>query len=253
MTKKRKEKSNRNAQWEREKADFDSWRENASEKKARARRNGYTLPFFDYLDSYQEEYKKIGERAKKEFAPHLFDVIETDETIVVRTSWTEFGIPADWQHLVYHAEEPQPNEVKHTAPTEMKTVFGVVHTFRTPSNELRLLALMKKTVQTNVKYSELKYAGRIGILLHEIGHVRDIIQGRFFNHETGVAEPLNAEVSANCYALEQCRKCGYQMSCDNFVTALRNDTTGFRGEVARKTFETCDMTRPQSWLDFMGN
>jgi hypothetical protein len=132
----------------------------------------------------------------------------------------------------------------------MKSVFGVVHTFRTPANELRLLVLMKKTVPTNVVFSELKYGAKLGILLHEIGHVKDIIQGNHFNHETGVADPINAEVSANCYALEQCRKYGYQMSCDNFVTALRSDKRGFRGEVAKKTFETCDLTRPQSWHDF---
>ena len=251
MAKNKKDKRNR--QWEDEVAVFRGFRENASEKKAHARRNGYKLPFFDYLDSYQEEFKKIGERAKKEFAPHLLDVIETDEAMVVRDSWTEFGIPADWRHMVYHVEEKPEGETKHTTPGEMKNVFGVVHTFRTPADELRLLVLMKKTVTTNVVYSELKYAGRIGILLHEIGHVKDIIQGNHFDNEKGFADPVNAEVSANCYALEQCRKYGYQMSCDNFVAALLRETTGFRGEVSKKTFETCDMTKPQSWQDFWGD
>jgi hypothetical protein len=251
MAKSRKVKKDaRNRQWEEEVAVFNGFRENASEKKAHARRKGYTLPFFDYLDSYQEEFKKIGERAKREFAPYLFDVIETDEAMVVRDGWTEFGIPPDWRHLVYHVEQEQQSEAEQGTPGELRNVFGVVHTFRTPADELRLLVLMKKTVPTNVVFSELKYAGRIGILLHEIGHVRDIIQGRHFDNEKGVADPINAEVSANCYALEQCRKYGYQMSCDNFVTALQSDKTGFRGEVSKKTFETCDMTHPQSWQDF---
>jgi len=251
MAKKRRDKqATRNDQWEAEVAVFREFREDAAEKKARARQNGYKLPFFDYLDSFTEEFKNICVRAKKEFAPYLFNVVETDEEMVVRESWTEFGIPPGWKPVVYHVEEQHQSDTHDKGPPEKKTAFGVVHTFRTPEGELRLLVLMKKSLKTNVVYSELKYGMKIGILLHELGHVRDIIEGKHFAPEKGFADPVNAEVSANCYALKQCRKYGYQMSCDNFVTALQNDVSGFRGEVARKTFETCDMTKPESWQDY---
>jgi hypothetical protein len=234
-----------NQQWAEEEAIIQAHRQNASHNKAAARAAGYALPFFDYLDSFTDEFNRVVQRAKREFSPYLFDVIETDGEMLVRSSWDEFRIPASWKPVVYYAERPTESS------TEPTTIYGVVHTFRTPENERRLLVLILKSIKTNVVYTELKYGLKIAFLLHELGHVRDIIDGRHFDPDNGVADPLNAEVSANCYALDQCRKNGYAMTFANFVTALRSDMTGFRGEVARKTFETCDMTPPKSWEDYM--
>jgi hypothetical protein len=54
-----KKRRQRQAQWEKEKAQIDDMRRNAPEVKRALRRVGCDLPFYDYLDSYSEEFARI--------------------------------------------------------------------------------------------------------------------------------------------------------------------------------------------------
>ncbi len=97
---------------------------------------------------------------------------------------------------------------------------------------------------------------KIPALRHEIGNVKDMVQGINFDFDKGVARVIDAEVYANQFALEQCVKRGYRQSLILWLDSYRQYVDGddYRAEVARRTLDGAPTDDAiADWQEFMGD
>ena len=177
---------------ERERQQLLDRRRNSARYKAVARKLGYDLPFFDHLDNYIEEFQKLRTEIMRHI-PEVHDIVETDEEFGFPKDWGVFGIPPDWKHLVFtYSSETPPEDGAVTQPY----LLGVAQTFRDGEGRLRFVIFIRRTLKIQAPVEELKYVFKIGLLLHELGHVRDILERRNLNPDTGVGDMVASEVWA---------------------------------------------------------
>lgn len=100
---KERRKQRDQALWEREKKELEERRKNGPAMKVALRAKGCVLPLYDFLDSYEDEFKKIVTWAKTEFRS-LDDVFERspDE---MDNDWKRLGLPDDWQQIFFSCDD----------------------------------------------------------------------------------------------------------------------------------------------------
>src|SRR5262249_33104910 len=134
---------------------------------------------------------------------------------------------------------------------------GTVRTFRDDVGRNRLLIVIRKTVDQPITGNEGQYLIKIGVLLHEIGHVRDFVfnrQAKFLRDPRGAF--LASELSAERYALEVCRRQGYVLTFQTQAEWGRysGDTESTLSKYFQVLFENlereCDLIPPLGWFEY---
>jgi hypothetical protein len=104
MSRKDRERQRKKQKWETEDAGIKARWQKAPQMKAALRAKGCVLPFYDFLDSYEVEFKKLVAWAKAEFRS-LHDVYEVSHADLDNDSnWTRLGLPKHWQQVRFDCD-----------------------------------------------------------------------------------------------------------------------------------------------------
>ena len=99
-------KESQDAKWEAENASVQDFWAKADRVKAHVRAQGCNLPFFDFLDSYEEEFRRVVAWAKNTF-PSLHGVFEVSaELLADDAGYQHLRLPADWKKIWFNASRP---------------------------------------------------------------------------------------------------------------------------------------------------
>lgn len=209
--------------------------------KAYLKAKGCDLPFYDYLDSYEEEFQRIVALAKAE-CPSL---------VHVRVTNRDDG-GCDWSaaesdgltEIVFDGDEPD---------EALGFVCGRTGCFADDRGVLRTFVRIAIPANLSVQPNEAKHLFSIAPLLHEIGHVRDIERGIHFNIAAKTMSPVDADVSAHLFALETLADRGLRQPHDIHLHALNHAAAkdGKLAEVARRVLHRLPKRRLINWSDFL--
>lgn len=218
--------------------------------KERLRRLGCTLTFFDFLDSYAEEFKKIVDWGKERF-PSLGGVYEVDDkTLDDNLNWRAFAEPNGWTYVTIEVDDA--TGASYTAPDMSANMRGSTTVFRDPGGNLKTVVQVGKNPKFELVHPEHKYAMKIATLLHEFGHVDDIEKKINLDYDRRTGDIIEAEVYANLFALEICYQRGYFATADTIVSTYTKykDLNEYRGEVARRLLERFKPPVVKRWQEY---
>ena len=251
MSKKRQqERANKQRQWETEDKTIRSFRAKAPYMKALLRGRGCVLPFYDYLDSYADEFHRIADAAKAEH-PSLLGVHEVDDIIFAENekNWSRLGY-GDLQQIFFNLVDDVPDYGTESLDANLR---GSMSAFLDKDGNLRSVILISQSVKATVQHRDLKYALKIAALLHEIGHVQDLEQGCNFNVPAKRLRVIEAEVVAHLFALEQMAKRylvkSFQMLADGLRDAIPKG--GYVSNVAERVLERLPSYQMVDWQTFI--
>jgi hypothetical protein len=233
MSKRRdQERAKRERRKARQLADLKDIRASARFWKAYMRNRGCDLPFYDFLDSYEDEFNRITTEAMNTY-PSLLGIHEVDEPVYRKRDWSAlgYGHPIDltWTNEVgdYDAYNSKAN------------LCGVATIFEGEDGRYRTAIMIRRAVKNKFEHKEFKYVTKIAALCHEIGHVHDIENEINFDLKARTADIIEAEVFANLFALkmmaERQLNMSYRQLFDAFPIAMRNG--GYLAEVCRRVLE----------------
>lgn len=209
--------------------------------KAYLKAKGCDLPFYDYLDSYEEEFQRIVALAKAEF-PSLVHVrvINRDDGRCHWSAAERDGLT----EIVFDGDEPD---------EALGFVSGRTECFADDQGVLRTLVWIVPSSNLSVQPNEAKYLFSIAPLLHEIGHVRDIERGIHFNIAAKTMSPVGADVSAHLFALETMAHRGLRQPYEIHLHGLNHAAAkdGNLAEVARRVLHRLPKRRLINWSDFL--
>lgn len=238
-------------QWENENRSLQTARRKARHIKATLRRSGFSLPFYDYLDSYEEEFHRIAEWAKAEY-PSLLKVHEVEDHIFERPE--DHLAPLGYGHLKQIFFNIDNNLSEYGQQSADANISGVMIAFHDWSGAVRSVILLKKSIKTSVQLRELKYAFKIPALCHEIGHVRDLEQGVNFDLKTPTMDVLGAEVFAHLCAFEIMAKRSLRQSFNVLLDALKDAAPkedGYLSKVAALVLERMPEYTLPDWQEVL--
>ncbi len=223
-------------QWEQEATTINEFRAKAPYIKAILRRRGCILPFYDYLESYADEFHRIADAARAEH-PSLLGVHEVDDAVFSGSEkhWPKLGY-GDLQQIFFGIEEDV-SDYETVSPDA--NLCGSMSAFLDPNGNLRTVILIQQSVRASaVRHREFKYAMKIASLLHEIGHVQDLERGLNFDAPGRHLRIVEAEVFAHLFALEEMARRNLAESLNVLVRGLQNAIPqgGYLSEVAKKVF-----------------
>lgn len=103
--KRQEKRAQKQKQWEEEDKTFKEFRAKAPYIKAILRSRGCILPFYDYLDSYADEFQRIAQAARTKH-PSLLGVHEVDDAIFSGNEkhWSQLDY-GDLQQIFFSIEE----------------------------------------------------------------------------------------------------------------------------------------------------
>lgn len=219
--------------WHREDESIKNFRAKAPHVKALLRDRGCNLPFYDYLDSYEDEFKRTVTAAMASH-PSLLGVHEVDDDCYADTEhdWSKFGYN-DLTQILFSIGN---DVVDYGAKSLDANLSGSMSAFHDSNGNLRSVILMKQSIRTTCQHRDLKYAVKLAALNHEIGHVEDLERGINFNVSMSQVDIIEAEVFAHLYALNRLAKRSLVQSFNMLSDALRLAVSadGYLGEVATK-------------------
>ena len=248
--KRQQERANKQRQWEHEDTTIKSFRAKAPYMKAILRGRGCVLPFYDYLDSYADEFHRIADAAKAEH-PSLLGVHEVDDAVFAENekNWSKLGY-GDLQQIFFDIEEEVPDYGTGSLNANLR---GSMSAFLDKDGNLRSVILIPQSVKASVQHRDLKYALKIAALLHEIGHVQDLEQGCNFDVPSKQLHVIEAEAVAHLFALEQLAKRhllkSFQMLADGLRDAIPKG--GYLSKVAERVVEQLPSYQIVDWQTFM--
>jgi hypothetical protein len=244
------ERDKKQRQWQREDESIRNFRAKAPYIKAILRGRGCTLPFYDYLDSYADEFQRIADAARVEH-PSLLGVHEVDDPIFAENekNWSKLGY-GDLQQIFFGFDKEVPDYG--TGPLNAN-MCGSMTAFLDNDGTLRSVILIQQSVKGSAQHRELKYALKIASLLHEIGHVQDLEQGLNFDVPARRFRVIEAEVIAHLFALEQLAKRNLAKSFEMLANGLRDAIPkgGYISEVAERVLERLPSFQLVDWQTFM--
>jgi len=251
MSSREKEKKLRQqkAKYEDEKATIENFRKVAPKLKPLLRRAGCDLPFFDFLDSYEEEFGRIVTTAIQQF-PSLLSIHEVDDSEYLQPDWPKYGVDADKQ-VFFDIDERFAQYGKNR--NSKANIRGSATFFLDDNGGYKSVVLIPRSPKCSFEYKDLKYAFKIASLLHELGHIEDaelrinidVPEKRF-----GLVE---AEAYANKYALEKLAdRCLYQTYRILFDGMVELASSGdYEAEVGRLVLERHSHRQIPNWNEFM--
>jgi hypothetical protein len=252
MPKKDKERKRqrKQEQWEREKAEAeDRWRK-APQMKAALRAKGCVLPFYDTLDSYEAEFKKLVVWAKGSFRSlhEVFEVSPTD--LDDEGDWGRLGLPADWTQIRFDFDHELASS--YIARDTEANLRGVTTGFHDTTGGFHTIIQVIKNPACRWEHKEYRYILKLPVLLHEIGHVKDYENKVNFDRDTKRADLIEGEVFAHIFALDECFRRAYYMSGSMYLDSLTTykDATDYRGEVTRRVLARFQKPVYRQWMDY---
>lgn len=250
MKRKDKERKQEQAQaeWERENKLFQKFRATGPEMKKALRAKGCNLPFYDFLDSYEDEFKKMVAWAKSQFRS-LHEVYEMMPAEMDQ-GWQQHGLPSDWTHIKFKCDDDHASSYLDEDPNA--GLRGGAICFHDSSGQVRTIIEVIRNPKIGKRHKESKYVFKLPILFHEVGHVKDFEENINFNRTTFTADLIEAEVFAHLFALNQCYQRAYYISGDSWLASLmkHKDATDYRGEVVRRVLERFTKPALKSWQDY---
>ncbi|MFO0806737.1 MAG: hypothetical protein U0791_26830 [Gemmataceae bacterium] len=233
--------------WQKENKKLASIRSKAPAVKRHLRSKGCDLPFYDLMDSYEDEFRRIVADAKRRFSS-IVDVHEVDEQTYRACDWPALGY-SGLQQVIFNSEDAAP---RYGEQESEANVCGYTSAFFDQGGKLRTGVMVRNTVK-DFEHKELKYAFKIPALLHELGHVQDIEQRLFFNVDTKTVKIIDAEVHANLYALDKLAERhlvhSYGLLFNAFKDASKRED--YLGEVSRKVLERMPQHKLIDWNDYL--
>lgn len=226
-------KKTTNRKWQQENARFQNLRGQAPELKALLRSKGCDLPFYDYLDSYGDEFQRIVTEAIGRY-PSLVDVLEVEDAVYEQTDWDSLGF-GNYKPIFFEVADVLGTYWPHDAMGNMR---GHTTPFYDPEGRLRTVIIIRRSVK-DFELNDWKYVIKIPTLLHELGHVHDIENGMSFDLQSKTANLVEAEAFANLYALDKLAERQLVKSYDMLAEYLRTSVgaEGWLGAMARKVIE----------------
>lgn len=102
------------------------------------------------------------------------------------------------------------------------------------------------------EHKEYKYALKLPVLLHEVGHVKDMEGKVHFDRDSKTVDLIEAEVYAHCFSLNECFDRAYYMSGEMYLDSLTayKHASGYRGEVVRRLLNRFEKPVFRQWMDF---
>jgi hypothetical protein len=237
------------AQWDREKKDIQTYRSLSPFVKKHLKNKGLRWSFYEFLDSAKDEFDKICQEAK-DAHPTLWGVFEVDPDELDKRDWSKYDIPNNWT-LIEYTREANPLLETYGEDSD-QDLRGNTVAFKDPEGKPHTLIRISKVVG-GVRHKEYKYLFKIPVLLHEIGHVQDVEQKVNFDIEKKTCSIIEAEVYANLYAFDQCVQRNYPMSYDDWVEKWEacKECGDYRGEVARQTLDRLPAEQPIRWQNLI--
>lgn len=229
-------RARRQRQWEEEDKTVRELRAKAPYIKMILRGRGCVLPFYDYLDSYLDEFQRIATAAKKEH-PSLIGIHEVDDRTFATSenNWSQLGC-GDLRQVFFNIDG---NYSDYGAASPDANLCGSMTAFLDSDQNVRSVILLRQTVKGTVQHRELKYALKLASLLHEIGHVQDLERGLHFDVVAKHFDVIEAEVFAHLFALKEMAQRSFRQSFNMLVDGLRDTIPkgGYGAEVAEKVLQ----------------
>jgi hypothetical protein len=242
------EEKRRDAQWKAEKGQIERFRRLAPAMKTALREKGCDLPFYDMLDSFEDEFKKLAMWSKEQI-PTIHEVYEVGIKDIGGPA-QQPSLPADWQRIKLNCEEDIGRS--YTAEDPNATLRGGVTWFRDANGGTHAVIEVLRSPPCQWLYKEHKYAFKLPILLHEIGHVKDSEQRINIDLDANKVDVIEAEVFAHIFALSECFQRAYYMSGTMWSDSLAGykNATDYRGEVARRVIARFQRPTYKAWPDY---
>lgn len=229
----RKQAKKRDQEYHRLEATFSQLRTKGPYLKKMLRARGYDVPFYDFYDSYTDEFSKIVTQAVSDH-PTLLGVFEVDDPDYFGSDHSKFA-PGMTQIFWRMPQEPSGYGKK----GDESNISGNTMAFHTASGELKTLVHIRKKVPDSKPHREFRYIMKLIALLHELGHVHDMEHAINFKHALSEADIIEAEVFAHLYALEWMAKQNYCQCFLTLVDALKKHIAehDYRGTVSKLVIE----------------
>jgi len=193
MSKERdKLRQKRQAKYEKERATVLGFRKQAPQLKPHLRKVGCDLPFYDFLDSYEEEFSRTVTAAMKGL-PTLHGVHEVDLPDFESTDWSLFGCDPK-QQIFFNVDD---QFASYGTGNPKANVRGSAAYFLDGTSDYRAVVLIPRNPKSSVEYKDLKYSIKIAALLHELGHVQDAERQINMDPIALRFDVINAEAYAN--------------------------------------------------------
>lgn len=250
-SKKRRQKAKTKQKWRQARASINDFHAKAPYMKAILRQRGCDLPFYDFLDSYKDEFDKVVQLAMSEHHS-LLGVYEVDDEVYANPErdWSQFG-HGKLQQIFFDIGDEFPdygNRVEKQA-----NLCGCMSAFLDSTNEMKTLILIRRSVSRTKLASDQKYAFKVAALLHEIGHITDLEQGINFDVHRKRFDVVEAEVYANLYCLERLADRNLSVSFSMLYDALHDATKqpGYMAAVGMGVMERIPDYSLTEWNSFM--
>ena len=197
------------------------------------RQRGINVPFYDFYDSYYEEFKKVVLDATKQF-PSLIGIFEVEDKDYFGTDRSHF---APGMEQIFWRSEGEQNG--YGTSNDDSNVNGYVNAFHANQGEVKTLVMIRKSVPNSKPHREFKYVLKLVALLHELGHVHDMEQQINFNHKAKTFDVIEAEVFAHLYSLKRMAEQNYYQCFTMLIDSLKKYALGsnYLRDVAKLTLE----------------
>lgn len=250
---KAKEKARIERQREREREGFLEFRAKAPHAKRLAKHRGFPLQFYDYLDSYEEDFYCLVAEAKQRH-PGLVDVHEVDDKTWKNHSWQKLGY--DEFEQVLFEDDNLPGDYgqlsRFAAPAEVE-IAGFASAFIARDGSVKAGVTIKRNPRSRHVYKEFLYAAKCIALCHELGHVYDYFHSINFDIPNRRANIIEAEAFANDFALttlaNRGHRQGYNMLFDALQSAVPHDD--YMGSVSRLVMARHPRREIPDWSDYL--
>ncbi|MCA9232472.1 MAG: hypothetical protein KDA57_17620 [Planctomycetales bacterium] len=233
-------------QWEQERDQYKEFQRIAPTYKAHLKKHGCDLPFYDYIDSYTHEFARIKEEALKKH-PSLLGIHEVSGEVYhnLEHSWNDLGY-GHLNQVFYDIGADVSDYGQNSLDANLQ---GSAITFVSDDGETYTAIFIKKDIRCSFRLAEYKYTLKIPALLHELGHVTDIEQGKNFDVPNKRANIIEAEVFAHLFALEQlatrCLTASYRMLYEGLEDAIPKG--GYLAQVAELVLQRAPEHNPIDW------
>lgn len=227
--------------------DFAEFRKTGTTLKPYLRRVGCDIPFYDYLDSYTTEFDRIQQDAI-ESLHSLVAVHEVPQKTLDTTDWKELGY-GKLEQVFFSIPDRCADYVQSDAQANL---CGSATFFRNQSGEMRSVVLVQNRTRGSKDISEVQYAAKLAVLVHEIGHVIDAESSINFKLGDETMDVVAAEVFAHVYALNDLSTRGIRASYNMLYEAIDRLSVrdGYVGEIGRGVMEQHERKQMLNWRDY---
>lgn len=176
-------------------------------------------PFIDGFDSYASDYERW---KKMEVVKGLVGVYElSDEQFQkdTRDLLPAFGFSSHEQ-LFYNVEHDNAASQRDMAPSGT----GWTSAIRDPYGRVKPIIFLRKSVvvdDPNDDNSEFEGATRLLVLMHELGHAKDIVNAENYDHDALSLDIVAAEVYAHRFVFRHAVRMGYRLVLRSYLDAVK--------------------------------